>query len=112
MADPHVHVALVGLGEGAKAAHQEDAVNRLRWIHPAWFVGERSRQALRFSKGLGVRLVMGNASRGRPRHIARQQRMIDVEKQWQQGKHALLACRQAFVRARQSTLAQGQEAAA
>ena len=112
MADPHVHVALVGLGEGAKAAHQENAVNRLRRIHPAWFVGERPCQALRFRKGLGVRLVVGNASGGRARHVAWQQRMINVEKQREQREHALLTGRQAFVRTRQPTLAQGQEAAA
>ncbi len=85
VADPHVHVALVSLGKGPKAAHQKDAVNRLGGIHPAWFVGERPRQTLRFGKGLGVRLVMGNASGGGARHIAWQQRMINVEKQRQQG---------------------------
>ena len=50
MADPQVHVALLGLGYGAQAAHQEQAVNRQRGIATIGFVGERARQALGFAE--------------------------------------------------------------
>ncbi|MNF61012.1 hypothetical protein D3C84_426410 [compost metagenome] len=49
MADPDVHVALLGLGDGAQAAHQEQAVDRLWLRAAARLVGEGAGQAL----GLG-----------------------------------------------------------
>jgi hypothetical protein len=52
VADPHVHIALIGLGQGAEAAHQEQAVDRPRRVAVAWFVGERAGQALGFGQGL------------------------------------------------------------
>jgi len=91
---PHVHVALVGLGQGTQAAHQEQAEDRSRRVAMAWLVGERAGQALGFGEGLGVRFVIRQACRRTARHIARQQRMVNVEKQRQQVQHALLARRQ------------------
>ena len=94
VADPHVHVALVGLGQGAEAAHQKQAVNRPRRIAVAGFVGERAGQALSFGEGLGVGLEVRQPGGRAARDIARQQGMIDVEKQRQQVQHHLLAWRQ------------------
>ncbi|MNH17590.1 hypothetical protein D3C79_772710 [compost metagenome] len=94
MADPDVHVALLGLGQGAQAAHQEQAVDRLGRVAAARLVGERTGQALGFGQQLGIGFEIGDPRRCSAGHIAGQQRMIDVEEQRQQGHDLLLTARQ------------------
>ncbi|MOA15982.1 hypothetical protein D3C78_1361710 [compost metagenome] len=97
MADPHVHVALVGLGQGAEAAHQEQAKDRpWRVAAVPGLVGKRTGQPLGFGKDIGVRLVVRQPGRRAAGNVAGQQRMVDVEEQRQQRQYALLARRQAF----------------
>ncbi|MNT67377.1 hypothetical protein D3C72_2055120 [compost metagenome] len=82
VADPDVHVALIGLRQGAKAAHQEQAMNRSRRITAmAWLVGKRAGQALGFGQEMGVRLEIRQPGRCAARNVTWQQRMVDVEKQ-------------------------------
>ena len=71
MADPQVHVALLGLGHGAQAAHQEQAVNRQRGIATVGFVGERAGQALGFAEQRVVRLEARQPGRCAAADIAR-----------------------------------------
>ncbi|MNJ70359.1 hypothetical protein D3C77_668090 [compost metagenome] len=49
MADPDIHIALLGLCQRPQAAHQVEAMNRLWRVAATCFVGERAGQAL----GLG-----------------------------------------------------------
>ena len=71
--DPHVHVALIGLGQGAEAAHQEQAVNRSgRIAAVARLIGKRAGQALGFGEGVGVRFVVRQPGRRAARNITRQ----------------------------------------
>ncbi|MCY1421327.1 hypothetical protein D9M71_369780 [compost metagenome] len=97
MADPHIHVALVGLGQGAEAAHQEQSVNRPRRVAAvARLVGKRAGQALGFSEDIGIRLEIRQPGRRTAGNVTGQQRMVNVEKQRQQGQDPLLAGRQPF----------------
>ena len=96
VADPHVHITLVGLGQCAKAAHQEQTVDRGGRVAVAWLVGKRAGQALGFGQDLGIRFKIRQTGRRTARDITRQQGVIDMEKQRQQCQHALLARRQAF----------------
>ncbi|MNL15926.1 hypothetical protein D3C87_1369430 [compost metagenome] len=110
MTDPYVHVALIGLGQGAEAAHQEQAVNRSRRIAAVTrFIGKRTGQALGFGEDVGVRFVVRQAGRRAARNVTWQQRVIDVKKQRQQGQHALLAGRKSTHGPRQAALVERQE---
>ncbi len=112
MADPEVHVALIGLGQGTQAAHQEQPVDRTWQAGRANLVGKRASQALGFGQGRIVRFVVRQAGRCAARDVAGQQRMIDVEKQRQHVQYHLLARRQAFQRPREAALIELQEARA
>ena len=96
MANPHIHVALIGLGQGSQAAHQEQAVDRQLCRRRARLVGKRAGQALGFGQGRAVRLIPGNPGRRAARHITGQQRVIHMKKQRQQAQHRLLTRGQAL----------------
>ena len=112
MADPDVHVALVGLGQGAQAAHQEQSMDRSRRVAVAGLVGKGASQALGFGQYLGIGFVVGQARRRRPGDVAGQQRVIDVEEQRQQVEDQLLARRQPLHRPGHASFVEGQKARA
>ena len=89
--DPDIHVALLGLGQRAEAAHQEQAVDRLRRIAVARLVGERTGQSLRFAQRLGIRFIARHPGRRAAGYVTGQQRVIDVKEQRQKRQHRLLA---------------------
>ncbi len=117
VADPDVHVALLGLRDGAQAAHQEQAVDRLlrlagERVAGALAVGERARQALRFGENLVVRLETREARRRGTGNVAGEQRVVDVEQQWHQPQHQLLARREHLHGALQAAVVDAQVARA
>ncbi|MNM96177.1 hypothetical protein D3C81_1086450 [compost metagenome] len=83
MAYPQVHVAVLGLGQRAQAAHQEQAVDRAWRIAMAGLVGERAGQPLGLDHQLGAWLVTRYAGGGAARDIARQQRVVHMKQQRQ-----------------------------
>ncbi|MNJ41686.1 hypothetical protein D3C77_366170 [compost metagenome] len=107
--DPDVHIALLGLGQGAQAAHQVQPVNRLGRVAAAGLVRERAGQALGFGQQWGIRLEIGDARRCVAGYITGQQWVIDVEKQRQQGQHLLLPARQPVHGPPQAPLVERQE---
>jgi len=66
-------------------------VDGLRRVTVARFVGERTGQALGFGQQLGIRLETRDPGGGAAGDIARQQRVVDVKAQRQQGQYLLLA---------------------
>ncbi|MNH31956.1 hypothetical protein D3C79_923680 [compost metagenome] len=64
MTDPQVDVAMLSLGQRAKAAHQEQAVDRAVGVAQACLVRERSRQPLAFGDQVGIGLEARYAGRG------------------------------------------------
>ena len=109
VAHPHVHIALIGLGQRAQAAHQEQTVDRRRRVAVARFIGKRAGQALGIGQGLGVRFEIRQPGRRAAGDVAWQQRVIDVEKQRQQGQHALLTWRQPLDGPGHAALIEGHE---
>ena len=93
---------LLGLGYGAQAAHQEQAVNRQRGIATVGLIGERASQALGFAEQRVVWLEARQPGWRAAADIARQQRMVDVKQQRQQLEHQLLARRQGLQGTRQT----------
>ena len=110
VADPEIHVTLLGLGDCTQAAHQKQAMNRLGLGAALRFVDEGTGESLRFGEQVIVRLKAAEARRREPGDIPRQQWMIDVKQQGQQREHHLLACRQRLHGPRQATLVEQQEA--
>ncbi|MNP53549.1 hypothetical protein D3C76_1480350 [compost metagenome] len=53
VADPQVHITLLGLGQGAEAAHQEQAVDGAVGVTQARLVAERTGQPLAFGNQIG-----------------------------------------------------------
>jgi hypothetical protein len=89
-------MSLLGLGQRAQAAHQEQAVNRAWRVAMRGLVGERAGQALGLRHQLGTWLIARYAGRRAARDVAWQQRVVYVKQQRQQRQYLLLACRQAF----------------
>lgn len=112
VADPQVDVALAALGQGAQAAHQEQAMYRPRGpgLGAALrAVAERAGQALGLGEQLGVRLENAQAGRGGRRDVAGEQRVVDVEQQRQQAQDQALAAGEHLPRALQAALVDPQE---
>ncbi|MNZ56682.1 hypothetical protein D3C78_746340 [compost metagenome] len=110
MAYPQVHVAVLGLGQRAQAAHQEQAMDRPRRVAMAGLVGERAGKALGLDYQVGAWLVARYAGGGAAGDIARQQRVVHMKQQRQQRQHLLLARRQALQGPLQPALVEPQEA--
>ena len=71
VANPDIHVAVFGLRQGAKATHQEQAMNRLACSGQWRLVGKRPGQTLSFGQRQRTGLVARHASRRAAGHIAR-----------------------------------------
>ncbi|MNO87196.1 hypothetical protein D3C76_786150 [compost metagenome] len=73
VADPHVHIALLSLGQGTEAAHQEQAMNRSGWIAAvARLIGKGTGQALGFGEDAGIRLEIRQPGGRAARDVTRQ----------------------------------------
>ncbi|MDT4823812.1 hypothetical protein FQZ97_570510 [compost metagenome] len=112
MADPDVHVALLGLGDGAQATHQEQAVDRLRLRAAARLVGEGAGQALGLGQQFLVRFEGGDPGGRGAGDVTGQQWVVDVEEQRQQLEDQLLARRKRLHGAGQAAVVDLEEACA
>ena len=88
--EPDVEIAVTGIGDGSGAAHQVETTDGIAPLHPV-FVYKRAHQLARSRGGGPPGRVVADARRGFLRHIARQQRMVDVKQQRHQLDIGLLA---------------------